>query len=146
MKLLAQLLFIAFLCSCGGSVESTFSTNEGAIAGFDPVSYFTNDEPLKGTEEYTCMWNGAKWYFTSDENRKVFEASPEMYAPQYGGYCAYAISQGYTAKIDPKCWKIVENKLYLNYDPDIQKKWEEDQSEYIMYADSNWPKILSGDS
>lgn len=145
MKLLANLVLVAILSSCGGPVELVYSTDEGAIAGFDPVSYFTNEKPEKGSEEFSCMWKGAKWFFASDENRKTFEGSPETYAPQYGGYCAYAISQGYTAKIDPKCWKIVDEKLYLNYNPEIQEKWENEQFEYIMYADSNWPKILSGD-
>lgn len=119
-----------------------YSTDGNAIAGFDPVAYFTDGEPVKGSESFTCMWNGAKWHFASESNRLMFEEMPEQYAPQYGGYCAYAVSQGYTAKVDPKCWKIVDEKLYLNYNMEIQEKWEADQFEYIMYADANWPKVL----
>lgn len=143
MKLFTPLTLILVLLSCStGPKDPVFSNDQGAIAGFDPVSYFMNEEPLPGSAEHTCMWNGAKWYFASEENRKTFEESPEKYAPQYGGYCAYAISQGYTAKIDPKCWKIVDAKLYLNYNPEIQDKWESNQTEFIMYADSNWPRVL----
>ena len=142
MKLIIPLVLIIVLNACKVSTEAVFSTSKGAIAGFDPVSYFSNDEPLKGSVAYTYIWNGAKWYFVTDENRKAFKSMPEIYAPQYGGYCAYAVSQGYTAKIDPKCWKIVANKLYLNYDSETQTEWEKNPFEYIMYADANWPKII----
>lgn len=142
MKNFATLAVVISFYSCSSSKDAVFSTSEGAIAGYDPVAYFLKGEPVKGSEEFTCMWKGGKWYFVSEKNRKTFESKPEAYAPQYGGYCAYAVSQGYTAKIDPKCWKIVEDKLYLNYNPEIQEKWEGNQTEFIMYADSNWPKVL----
>lgn len=142
MRLLGFTVLLFLLSACSGQKDKIYSTRKGAIDGYDPVSYFMGGQPTKGEQAFSCQWQGAMWYFITDENRQLFEANPEKYAPQYGGYCAYAISQGYTAKIDPNAWKIVEDKLYLNYGDDIQAKWEADQDEYIMYADANWPKVL----
>lgn len=117
----------------------------GAIKGYDPVAYFTQGGPAKGRGAHSHKWMGATWYFASAENMELFAADPEKYAPQYGGYCAYAVSQGYTAKIDPDAWKIVADKLYLNFSLKVQKLWEEDIPGYIAKADANWPNILSGE-
>ena len=117
----------------------TFSSS--AVGGYDPVAYFTEHKPVKGDSKISTEYKGAKWYFTSVENRDKFIASPEQYAPQYGGYCAWAVSQGYTASGDPMTWKIVNNKLYLNYDASVQKKWEASIPEFIQKADANWPKV-----
>jgi hypothetical protein len=84
---------------------------------------------------------GATWRFASAEHRDMFAASPEQYAPRYGGYCSYAVSQGHTASIDPEAWKIVDGKLYLNYSKGVQKMWEKDQAGYIGKADANWPGL-----
>ena len=84
---------------------------------------------------------GATWYFACAENRDRFAADPERYAPQYGGYCAWAVAHGYTAKIDPEAWKIVDGKLYLNYSKDVQADWAEDIPGNISKGDANWPKI-----
>ena len=80
--------------------------------------------------------------FASAEHRERFAADPQRYAPQYGGYCAWAVSQGYTASSDPDAWKIVDKKLYLNYSKDVQKTWEQDVPGNITKADTNWPKVL----
>jgi hypothetical protein len=84
---------------------------------------------------------GATWRFASAEHRDRFAVDPERYAPQYGGYCAWAVSQGYTAKIDPAAWKIVDDKLYLNYSKDVQSQWSSDIPGNIAKADANWPGI-----
>ena len=113
-----------------------------AIDGTDPVAYFTEGRPVEGSSEFTHEWNGAKWRFSSAENRAKFVAEPEKYAPQYGGYCAWAVSQGYTASTDPEAWSIVEGKLYLNYSKGVQKQWEADIPGHIAKADQNWPEVL----
>ena len=113
-----------------------------AIAGYDPVAYFTAGKPVEGKSEFSAKWNGATWRFASAANRDLFMASPEKYAPKYGGYCAYAVSQNYTAKIDPTAWSIVGNKLYLNYSHDVQKTWLANRDAYIAAADKNWPGVL----
>ncbi len=120
-----------------------YQSNSGtAIDGTDPISYFTEGRPVAGDAGITHDWNGATWRFTSTENRDRFAASPEKYAPQYGGYCAWAVSQGYTASTDPDAWSIVDGKLYLNYSKSVQKNWEKDVPGHITSADKNWPKVL----
>lgn len=113
-----------------------------AISGTDPVAYFTEGRPVAGSSDFTHEWNGATWYFASAENRDAFAAEPARYAPQYGGYCAWAVSQGYTASTDPEAWTIVDGRLFLNYSKDVQATWEKDRDGNIAKADTNWPGVL----
>ena len=114
-----------------------------AIRGYDPVAYHTKGQPIEGSSKYEFVWKGAKWRFSSAANRDLFAADPERYAPRYGGYCAWAVSKGYTASVDPEnAWKIVDGRLYLNYNIDIKQKWEKDIPGNIRKADQNWPGVL----
>ena len=112
-----------------------------AIEGTDPVAYFTESKAVEGDSDFEHEWMGATWRFASAANRDAFAADPERYAPQYGGYCAYAVSQGATAGIDPEAWKIVDGKLYLNLNKKIQERWEKDQARYIELANAKWPGL-----
>jgi YHS domain-containing protein len=116
-----------------------------ALQGYDAVAYFTDGRPVPGKAEFTHPWNGATWRFASREHRDLFAAAPEKYAPQYGGYCAKAVSENNTAAIDPQAWKIVDGKLYLNYSPKVQKLWEQDIPGRIASADKNWPGLVDKD-
>lgn len=122
--------------------EPIYSSSKGAIDGYDPVAYFKEGKPVKGDEKLMFEWEGAIWYFSTPENLKEFQRHPKKYIPQYGGYCAYAVAHGYTAKVDPTAWKIINNKLYLNYNKNIQQKWEENEGAFIKKANSNWPVVL----
>lgn len=113
-----------------------------AVQGYDPVAYFTDGKPVKGTKEFETEYKGATFRFASAANLAKFKADPEAYAPQYGGYCAWAVSQGYTAKGDARNWKIVDGKLYLNYNTSVQKKWEADIPGFIEAADTHWPDLV----
>jgi YHS domain-containing protein len=113
-----------------------------AVGGYDPVAYFTDGKPVPGNRDITFTWKGATWRFVSEKNRDLFKQKPEAYAPQYGGYCAWAVSRNYTAKGDPKYWKVVGGKLYLNYDAGVQKDWEKDVPGNIAKGDKNWPAVL----
>ncbi len=113
-----------------------------AVGGYDPVAYFTTGKPSKGNKDLTLEHDGAIWRFASTANRDAFKANPEKYAPQYGGYCSWAVSQGYTAKGDPKAWRIVDGKLYLNYNRSVQKTWERNIPTNISKANANWPNVL----
>ncbi len=113
-----------------------------AIKGYDPVAYFTAGKPMKGSSDFAYEWNGAEWRFASEGNRDAFKADPVKYAPQFGGYCAWAVSRGYTAGIDPDAWKIVNSRLYLNYSTKVQAQWSEDIPGNVAKAEENWPKIL----
>jgi len=98
---------------------------------------------VKGFGVFKTEWNGAVWQFANAQNLAKFTANPEKYAPQYGGYCAKALSDGNLASVDPNVWEIVDGKLYLNYSPQAQKEWETDIPGKIAKADKLWPKILS---
>lgn len=116
--------------------------NNLAVEGHDPVAYFTDGEPVKGKADFTTTYNGAEFRFASQDNLDTFLAEPAKYAPQYGGYCAWAVSQGYTAKGDADHWAIVDGKLYLNYNKKVQDTWNEDRAGFITSADENWPTVL----
>jgi YHS domain-containing protein len=134
------LLIAPHPASAGGPVNTTFLTGV-AIKGYDPVAYFEEGRPVEGSRAFQYEWMGAVWRFASAANRDAFAADPARFAPQYGGYCAYAVAQGTTADIDPEAWRIVEGKLYLNLSKDIKARWEQDVPGYIAKADANWPKI-----
>lgn len=121
---------------------STGLFSKVAVSGYDPVAYFTAGKPVEGSKAFTATWMGAEYHFASAANRDRFKADPARYAPQYGGYCAWAVSQGYTAPSDPKVWKIVDGRLYLNYDASVGRKWSTDIPGHIAKANANWPKVL----
>lgn len=124
-------------------VQYFADANGLAIRGTDPVAYFKLGKPVQGIAGFEYVWNGVTWRFANAENRDKFVANPEQYAPQYGGFCAWAVSQGYTASIDPQAWRIVDGKLYLNYNQRVQGRWERDIPGNIAKADANWPDVLN---
>ena len=119
-----------------------FADSGAAIRGYDAVAYFTEAKPVKGDAKFTHQWKGATWRFASAANRDAFAKSPEKYAPQYGGYCAYGVAGGYTVSTVPEAWSVRDGKLYLNYSKGVQRDWLKDPSGYIRKADANWPKAL----
>jgi YHS domain-containing protein len=114
-----------------------------AIDGYDPVAYFKDNKPVEGVNKHVYEWNGAKWYFKNAENKADFIAEPEKYAPQYGGYCAWAVVLGAAVETDPTAWHVEDGKLYLNYNADIKAKWSADIPGNIAKADVNWPTVLA---
>jgi len=113
-----------------------------AVGGYDPVAYFTDGKPVPGSRDITLEHEGAVWRFASAANRDAFKADPTRYAPQYGGYCAWAVSQNYTAKGDPDAWTISNGKLYLNYNKSVQSTWAKDIPGNVTKGDANWPTVL----
>ena len=116
-----------------------------AVQGYDPVAYFTIGAPTEGSKNFSTTYMGAEFRFVSQENLDLFLANPTAYAPQYGGYCAWAIADGDYAKGNAKNWAIVDGKLYLNYNKSIQKKWDKDRAGFITAGDQQW-RILQGDN
>ncbi len=114
-----------------------------AINGYDPVAYFTEGKPVEGSSDFATEWMGATWHFSSAENRDMFVAAPEDYAPQYGGYCAFAVSYGSTASTVPEAWTVHNGKLYLNFSLGVRDRWRADIDERIALADKNWPGVLN---
>lgn len=113
-----------------------------AIRGYDPVAYLVGNAPAKGSPAFEYRWNDAVWQFASSANRARFIKDPGRYAPQFGGYCAWAISRGYTADADPEAWRIVDGRLYLIYSKTVQLRWEQDVEGNIVKARANWPAVL----
>ena len=136
------LVAVATACSFGQKAPISTAGNKEAVSGYDPVAYFTDKQPVKGNKAFTYEWQGAKWLFASQAHLETFKAAPEKYAPQFGGYCAWAVSQGYTAPSDPMAWEIVDGKLYLNYNKKVQADWAKDKANLIRKGHANWPKVL----
>lgn len=114
-----------------------------AAKGYDVVAYFRSGQPTEGSKEHEVEYRDAVWRFATAENRDLFEADPERYTPRYGGYCAWAMAQGKKAPGDPRYWKIVEGKLYLNYSAKVQRDWEVDIPGFITSADREWTELTS---
>ena len=128
--------------SAKAPVNPVNQDNNGvAIKGYDPVGYFEQSRPVKGSPNFVHQWNGGTWQFETARTRDLFISSPEKYAPQYGGYCAWAVSNNYTAPIDPEAWKVINGKLYLNYSKRVQRMWEPEAAKRIVDADRNWPGL-----
>lgn len=126
------------------AIAPVFSTEDGAIRGYDPVAYFTQHKAVKGEKNLSFTWQGAQWHFSNQANLEAFKADPEKFAPQYGGYCAYGVAQGYTPEIDPQAYKVVGGKLYLNLSKGVLKKWQKDIPGYVKDANQNWPQLKAG--
>ncbi len=130
---------------CAGATKHppVFSDKGVAIRGADPVAYFTQSKAVMGKSQYQHQWQGTTWYFESAQNRDRFVSNPSQYAPQYGGYCAKAVSEGNLAPVDPNAWTVYQGKLYLNYSKDVQAQWSRDIPGNIVKANRHWPAVLN---
>lgn len=140
MIVIATVMFSATALAVDPVYTGIFSNQ--AIKGYDTVAYFTEGQAVKGVKEFRTEYKEATWLFSSQANLDLFLASPEKYAPQYGGYCAYAVSKNATASIQPELFTIHDDKLYLNYNQSINDKWLADKEQLIDLADQNWPSLL----
>ena len=135
--LLAGLATLSLVARAGGVVSG--ADKGPALEGYDPVAYFTDQKPVAGDARFETQWRGATWRFASAEHRDLFANEPERYAPQYGGYCAYAMSNGGFSPGDAKRWRIVDDKLYLNTNLIAQSLWESNIPKRVREADGHWP-------
>ena len=113
-----------------------------ALDGYDAVAFFKQGKPVKGSSAFEFQWNSAQWLFADQADLESFKKTPEKYAPQYGGHCAYGASKGKKAPTEVDTWSIVDNKLYLNYNQNVKSIWVKDQGAYIETANKNWPMIM----
>lgn len=123
-------------------VDVNASTTGLALQGYDPVAYFTDGEATPGNWKITATYKDATYRFASEEHKAKFEANPEAYAPQYGGFCAFGAAMGFKFDGDPNQWKIVDGELFLNLSKDVQERWETDIAGYVEKADANWVEIV----
>ncbi len=112
-----------------------------ALQGFDPVTYFGSLAPQKGSSGFTAVHDGATYTFASNGNREKFMAAPEKYAPQFGGFCAMGVALGKKFDVDPNAYKVVDGKLYLNLNKEVQKRWIDDVPGNIKIAEKSWPAL-----
>jgi hypothetical protein len=118
--------------------DPVFTTEAGAIRGYDPVAYHLEGKPVPGKPDIVFVWQDAEWHFSNTANRDAFAAKPDKYAPRYGGFCAFGTSRGYKVSTQPEAFTIVDGALYLNYNLAVQETWDKDRPGYIEKADANW--------
>lgn len=148
-QLFLRLAFLAVLCVFlqpprpAQADQLMFHAQQGvAIGGYDTVAFFNDGHATQGHAEFAVMWKGAIWQFVSKDHQSSFEANPRAYAPRFGGYCAYAVSQGYLMSGNPESWQIVEGELFLLYSRNVHQIWQRQSAELITQARSNWPGVL----
>lgn len=137
-------LILALLAIPAGiaSAGEQYTDRQGrALNGYDPVTYFTDGTAQMGVESITAEYNGASWWFVSEADRELFLADPGHYAPAYDGHCAWALADGRKVRSDPQAWRIVNGRLYLNFNADIQARWERDIPGNLERSEANWPAL-----
>ena len=141
-KIMFLMMFVLPISVFAADPISTAWHNNIAVKGYDTVAYFTQSKAVKGKKTFQVKWKGAQWRFASQAHLDLFNANPEKYAPQYGGYCAFAVAKGQLAGIDPTQFTLVDDKLYLNYNAKIQKQWLANRDPFIVQSNNNWPSVL----
>lgn len=141
-KTILSLLLLLLIGSSGIAQKSEiFSVDNRAVGGYDVVAFFTSSKAIKGSESFSFKWKEAIWLFASEENLKLFKSNPDQFAPKYGGYCAYGMSNGYKAPTVIETWKIIDHQLYFNYSLKVQELWNKDPGTYIRKANANWENM-----
>jgi hypothetical protein len=141
MKKMLMLIALLLIGSWAIGQHRYFEKDSLAIRGYDPVAYFTESKAVKGDPHLFYNWQGSKWLFATDAHRQAFIKTPEAFAPQFGGYCAYGVSENHLSPTDPQAWTIVNGKLYLNYSPKVKSLWLPDTASRIPSAQQFWPNL-----
>jgi len=144
IKTLLLLFIVGTSSAQAGTVVDHIYTgyfSNKAVSGYDVIAYFEQSQPVEGSSKYQLSYKGADWYFSSQSNLDKFTANPEKYAPQYGGYCAWAMSNDKAAPGNPPFWTIYNDKLYLNYDQNVLDTWRVNKDEFIKQADAHWASM-----
>ncbi len=139
--LAAALAFSVATAALAAGPELNASSTGLAMQGYDPVAYFTLGEATKGSYKISALHNDAQYWFSSEEHKAAFQADPDAFLPEYGGYCAFGAAMGFKFDGDPHHWKIVDGELFLNLSQDIQDRWTKDIPGFIQQADANWTEI-----
>ncbi len=140
--LLAVTLFMAVSAVAATKSLVNVDKNGVGLQGYDPVAYFTQNRPVPGSPQFQSSYNGVKYYFVSAQDKNMFDANPSKYEPQFGGYCAYAASQGHTAPIQVGAFQIVDGRLLLQYSESVRDKFNKDSQGNLKKADANWPGLV----
>ena len=142
-KLLRAFVLLAGLSALAAAKDLQNLGGDGvAIQGYDPVAFFTDSRPVKGSPQFQSDYHGAKYYFASADHKAAFDKEPAKYEPQFGGFCAYGASRGKTVPVKIETWEIVNGRLLLQYDFDVKSKFDKDPQGTLKKADENWPGLV----
>ena len=142
-KLLYVFVMLASLSTLVAAKDLQNLGRDGmAIQGYDPVAFFTDHKPVKGSPQFQSDYRGAKYYFASADHKAAFDKTPAPYEPQFGGYCAYGASRGKTVPVKIEAWQILDGRLLMQYDLDVKDKFNQDSEGNLKKADQNWPGLV----
>ncbi|HZC18034.1 MAG TPA: YHS domain-containing (seleno)protein [Caulobacteraceae bacterium] len=142
LSLAASLAAAPALAVVPGSRAEVNTDADGlALQGYDPVAYFIDGAATPGQAQFTAVYQGARYQFASEADLKKFQADPAAYTPQFGGFCATGAAYGEKVNGDPTAWRVVDDKLYLNYNKSVAAQWSQDTSGNIKRANGEWPTI-----
>jgi YHS domain-containing protein len=141
--LLALAAVLVSASALAGNLVNVSGASGTALAGYDPVAFFTDAKPVNGSPFISASYQGATYFFASDEHKALFVASPDKYAPQFGGFCAYGVAIDALFPVDINTWQVRNGKLYLNLNSEILKKFNADFDGNAAKADKNWPKLVA---
>lgn len=136
-------IVIVLLSAMSGFAKDALNVDEKGLAlqGYDPVAYFTENKPVKGSTEFTAAYKGATYHFASAEHKAAFEKDPAKYEPQFGGFCGYAASINKLAPIQPEFFQVLNGRLVLQHNEKAWTLWHEDVEGNLKKADANWPTL-----
>ncbi len=140
-QILSFVLILVAYGSGHGQTVQVFNTNGVAIRGYDAVAYFVDKAAVQGSKDFSFNWQEVEWHFKDQKNLEAFKSNPEKYAPQFGGYCAYGVSENHKSPTDPKAFTIVDDKLYLNYNAKVKELWVVDIPGKISLGEKNWVEL-----
>jgi YHS domain-containing protein len=141
-NLLFTVLLAVFISTASAKTLLNVDKSGVGIKGYDPVAYFTDHKAVKGDARFQSTSNGVTYYFASAQNKAAFDVNPAKYEPQFGGFCAWAVSRGYTAPIDPDAFQVVNGRLLLQYSLRVREEFKQDTEGNLRKADANWPAIV----
>jgi YHS domain-containing protein len=142
----AAVLALAFslpLAAASGKPLVNVDKNGVIVDGYDVVAYFTDGRPVEGQPEFASSHGGATYWFASAEHKALFDADPAKYAPEFGGFCAYAVSRNGLRPIDPAVFHFVGGKLFLQHTRKAYDLFERDEPGNTKRAYANWPKLVA---
>jgi YHS domain-containing protein len=132
---------IGFAAVAYASEVVNIDKNGLALQGYDPVGYFTDGKPVKGSPEFTVSYKGATYQFASAEHREMFQQNPARYEPQFGGFCGYAASINKLAPIEVDKFQVLHDRLILQHNKKAWDLWQKDVEGNLKKADANWPTL-----
>ncbi|GGI72460.1 YHS domain-containing (seleno)protein [Shewanella gelidii] len=136
-----SLLILLAGCTSLGN-QPIYNDNGVAVNGYDVVAYFTESKAVQGNPAFTVRYNNINWLFSNEKHQQLFSSNPQQYVPQYGGYCAYAMSDGFVVDTDPNAFTVYQDKLYLNYSLSVRDNWLDNRNRFIAEADIHWQKKI----